>query len=147
MPTERQAYNPDTHFIDGEGEIRERIVPVQRHTDIRAGSPAGHLSQVEYLAKFREFTGRMIAITESKNRDYASGDDAFQNFRMVESIGLTSVEIGILTRMSDKFQRIANLIQPGREAQVKTESISDTLFDLANYSVILAIYLSTEGKR
>lgn len=41
--------------------------------------------------------------------------------------------------MGDKLQRIANLLE--REAQVKDESVDDTLKDLANYSLILLAYL------
>lgn len=81
-----------------------------------------------------------LIILRDKNSDYASDSDPFQNFRMVENNGLCSVEKGILVRMSDKMQRITNLIS--REAKVKDESIMDTLSDLRNYANILQVYLT-----
>ena len=95
-----------------------------------------------YLAEFEKITSQMLDITRAKNSDYAGsrGDtDAFANFRVVEHYGITDAETGILTRMSDKFARIASLLK--REAKVKDESIEDTLIDLANYSIILILYL------
>lgn len=81
----------------------------------------------------------MSETTERKNKDYAGGGDAFANFRMCEELGLCSVEKGILVRMSDKMSRIANLLD--KEAAVKDESVTDTLLDLAVYSIILKIYM------
>lgn len=98
------------------------------------------MNRADYLEAFEAITDRMLDTTRRKNGDYADGDDAFQNFRMVEHAGIATVEQGILTRMSDKFQRAANLLQPGREAQVKDESVEDTLIDNAVYSIILLIY-------
>lgn len=43
--------------------------------------------------------------------------------------------------MSDKLQRVANLIQ--RDAQVADEKIDDTLKDLAVYSILFLIYLKS----
>lgn len=41
----------------------------------------------------------------------------------------------ILIRLFDKFSRLERLIQ-GHEAQVKDESIEDTLMDMANYALM-----------
>lgn len=92
-----------------------------------------------YLKMFEEITSQMLDLTRRKNADY-TGDagDAFANFRIVHDLGLASVEVGILTRMSDKFSRIASLLQ--KQNLVKDESLEDTLFDLAVYAVILLIY-------
>jgi len=83
-----------------------------------------------------------IEIVKSKNQDYAEGGDPFQNFRMVEDAGLVSLEKGIAVRMSDKMQRIFNLLD--REASVDDETIADTLSDLRNYANILQVYLEQE---
>ena len=64
--------------------------------------------------------------------------------KLVESLWITSVEKWILVRMADKMSRISTLID--QEAQVKDEAIEDTLQDLANYSIILKLYLSTKTK-
>ena len=43
--------------------------------------------------------------------------------------------------MTDKLQRISNLLE--KEAEVKDESILDTLQDLSNYSLILRVYIES----
>lgn len=86
-----------------------------------------------------------VETSKRKNADYAGDSDPFANFRLVEMLGICSVETGILVRMTDKMARITNLLKEGKTNQVKDESVDDTLIDLANYSVILAAY--RESKR
>ena len=83
-----------------------------------------------------------LKIVERKNMDYADGADPFQNFRMVENTGLVSVEQGIAVRMTDKMQRIINLLED--EPEVADESLEDSLLDLINYSNIMLLYLKEE---
>lgn len=85
-----------------------------------------------------------LQTVQKKNNDYAQGDDPFQNFRMVEDAGLTSVEKGIAVRMSDKLQRVFNLLPEGESADVDDESLEDTLSDLRNYANILQVYMEEE---
>ena len=82
-----------------------------------------------------------LEIAKAKNADYASDADPFTNFRLTEHLGLCDVPTGIMVRMADKVSRIANLLTA--EAQVKDESVEDTLKDLINYSAILLGYLET----
>lgn len=82
----------------------------------------------------------MAVIHDAKNRDYARKADPFSNFRACEAAGISATD-GVLTRMSDKWERLVNLIRKEREGEtfgVFDESIEDTLLDLANYAVILA---------
>lgn len=79
-----------------------------------------------------------LNLVADKNQDYADGEDAFQNFRMVENTGLCSVEDGIAVRMTDKMQRIINLLD--EDAAVEDESLDDSLLDLMNYANILLTY-------
>jgi hypothetical protein len=84
-------------------------------------------------------------ITKAKNADYTGKtDDPFANFRCCEQLGICSVEVGFLTRMTDKLSRVNSLLQNG-EAQVKDESINDTLLDLANYSLLMIGYLQSKA--
>lgn len=65
-----------------------------------------------------------------KNRDY--GDSFHKSF---EKYGLTMSAI----RIGDKFNRFESLI--ANPAQVKDESIRDTLIDLANYAILTIMEL------
>ena len=86
-----------------------------------------------------------------KNNDYCSASnnkeiDPFHNFRQIESLGLCSAEVGIVTRMLDKLARISSFIKNG-ELQVKDESVEDTLLDLANYSIILSAFIKDKNRQ
>lgn len=97
------------------------------------------LWRMKRVKGFKETLEKMNSIREAKNHDYAGVGDPFDNFKMVEKLGITSVEKGILVRMTDKMSRIVNLLE--REGKVEDEKIEDTLLDLANYTVILKCYL------
>lgn len=64
-----------------------------------------------------------------KNEDY--GDSAHETF---EEFGA----ISYITRMSDKWNRIKRLTLSDEPAKVKSETIKDSLLDLANYCLMLA---------
>lgn len=103
------------------------------------------MNQQQYLTKFKEVTEKMYAITAAKNADYSweSAEDAFKNFKVVEQLGVATVEQWFITRITDKLTRICNLIK--QEAQVKDEAITDTLLDLANYSILFKLYLEDKN--
>lgn len=46
-------------------------------------------------------------------------------------------DFGVLVRMSDKLARLRNLYTTGNGADVRDESVEDTLMDIANYAVIM----------
>lgn len=98
------------------------------------------MTQEEYLNRFEQIVAEMAILTRAKNADYAGVGDAFKNFRLCEHLGITDTARGILVRMTDKFQRISNLID--RAGAVHDEKIEDTLKDLAIYSIILLVFLS-----
>lgn len=95
-----------------------------------------------FIQKLRDNQREDLDIVEAKNQDYADGGDPFQNFRMVEDAGLVSLEKGVAVRMSDKLQRVFNLLD--EDAAVDDETIADTLSDLRNYANILQVYLEHE---
>jgi hypothetical protein len=74
-------------------------------------------------------------IMERKAHDYSGDADCNKNIKACERLGIVSAERGVLVRLMDKFQRINQLLD--NEAQVKDESIFDTLVDLRNYAAIL----------
>lgn len=97
------------------------------------------MTKAEYMEFHEAQCKRMIDITKKKNADYSgAGDDPFANFRQVGHLIQTIpqiVEIGMITRMSDKMSRIASFVEKG-ELQVKDESVQDTLLDVANYAIL-----------
>lgn len=101
------------------------------------------MKRKEFLKHLEDNQANDLKILEKKNQDYSHGEDPFQNFRMVEQLGLITTEEGIMTRMSDKMQRTANLLQRETRA-VKDEDIKDALSDLRNYANILEVYLTHE---
>ena len=86
--------------------------------------------------KHEQLTTHLNDTYRRKNKDYG---DAFGKTH--EKYGAVSG----LTRMSDKFYRIEELILSG-EQLVDDESVLDTLLDLANYSLMLYMELNTDGK-
>ena len=82
-----------------------------------------------------------MKIIEAKNSDYAGDRSPFFNFEMCEKSGVCKTEHGIIVRMTDKLARVINLLEDGREAAVRDETIEDTLKDLINYTAILLAYL------
>jgi hypothetical protein len=102
------------------------------------------MKQINYLRHQAHTYAQCLRTSRAKSADYAGDSDPFRNFRGVEQLGLCSVETGILTRMSDKFSRICNLLGNNRVAHVRDESVEDTLRDLITYSAILLAYLDTK---
>lgn len=100
------------------------------------------MNQTEFTEAVQEVFKRASLLLQKKNSDYSGQDDPFKNFRLCETMGLISVERGLLVRMFDKMGRISTLIK-NNSHQVQ-ESIEDTLIDLINYSAILITYLKTK---
>lgn len=98
----------------------------------------------QYIERFKELTTKMLEITKKKNKDYSGDKTAFKNFEMIEFArdGKTTTKEWFLVRMWDKFTRLCNLID--KEAAVEDEKIEDTILDLANYCLLLRIYIETD---
>lgn len=104
------------------------------------------MTQEEYLKRFEEKCQAEIELTRKKNADYAGVENAFKNFELIEYLTgnrITAAE-GLLVRMSDKLIRFANLLS--RAAQVKDETITDTLDDLSVYAKITSIVLEEKSE-
>ena len=98
----------------------------------------------DFLASFKDVLDEMYETCKRKNADYAGDRDPFYNFSLCESFKITDTKRGMLVRMSDKFARICNLLDT--EAQVKDEAVTDTLQDLAVYSILLMLYIQREAR-
>ena len=69
----------------------------------------------------------LMALHARKNKDY--GNAAHESYK---EFGLISYVI----RLNDKMNRLKSLTKPGVEQEVKSESIEDTLMDLAAYAIM-----------
>lgn len=80
--------------------------------------------------RFEYLTTKMAETYRAKNHDY--GDSFGQSMK---EFGLVAAAV----RMNDKMNRFKTLIN--KDAQVKDESIRDTLMDLANYAIMTVVEL------
>ena len=80
---------------------------------------------------FKFYTDKLAATLQEKNQAY--GDSFTES---VDKFGKTVIAV----RLSDKFNRICNLIKRG-ELKENDESLEDTLLDMAGYSILALKYL------
>ena len=79
----------------------------------------------ESVERFTEITNNMAKTYAAKNHDYGNSfEESLDEFGLVASV----------VRLGDKMNRTKSLIK--KEAQVKDESIKDTLLDMANYAYV-----------
>ncbi len=130
--------NGDKGFFVAPSDVRVTMKSSERES-------ATVVIDTAWLLEFlREKTKLMVETAEKKNADYTGGTkDPFANFSKVEALGIASTEQGFLTRMTDKLCRINSFVQRG-DLKVKSESVEDTLIDLANYSLLLAAYIKSK---
>ena len=80
--------------------------------------------------QFKDIAKGMIETYVRKNHDYGNSfDKSLDKFGLVASV----------VRIGDKMNRIESLSQ--KKAKVESESIEDTLLDLANYAIMTVIWL------
>lgn len=83
---------------------------------------------------FESVLNEMRDLHAKKNKDYG---DAFH--KSFEEFGVTA---GIV-RLNDKMERVKSLVKNGK-AEVKDESLMDTLKDMASYAVMLYVELKNK---
>ena len=102
-------------------ELLNKIREMKKHPGVRP------IPSITTLWGFEQIAAKICELHQKKNADY--GDAAYESYK---DFGLVSYVI----RLGDKFRRLKTLTSPGYEQQVKTESIEDTLMDLAAYSIM-----------
>lgn len=88
------------------------------------------------MKTFKDILNKMYEIYEKKNADY--GNSFAKSY---EEFGLVSPVI----RLSDKVERLKTLCT--KEAQVKDESIIDTLIDIAVYAVLTVLEIKKREEK
>ena len=94
---------------------------------------------IEYnkqVEQFKALTSEMISTYTRKNRDYGNSFS-----KMYSEWG----PMYPLSRMQEKLSRATQLMRKGEDqAQVPEEKVTDTLLDLACYSLMTIMELTTE---
>lgn len=85
------------------------------------------------VEQFMDITTNMAKTYAAKNHDYGNSFE-----QSLDKFGLLAAAV----RMGDKMNRIESLSK--KEAEVKDESIKDTLLDLANYAIMTVMWLSKQ---
>jgi hypothetical protein len=106
--------------LPGEWEATGQIV---RNQDIKMFTQLPTTNHKDFDSIAQE----ICDLHRKKNSDY--GDAAYESYK---EFGITSYVI----RLGDKYRRLQSLTTPGKEQQVKSESIQDTLMDLAAYAIM-----------
>ncbi len=94
------------------------------------------------MSDFKSILRDLEALHTAKEADY--GD---KNLYACGSVGVPATT-GVAIRMNDKMARLNNIIRTGK-TRVKSESLKDTLKDLAVYSIkmILMLQPTKEGDK
>lgn len=118
-----------------DAEIMQDLIEGRNNKLVKTISDENLLNDNSKADQHERLTNHLNETYRRKNKDYG---DAFGKTH--EKYGAVSG----LTRMSDKFYRIEELILSG-EQLVDDESVLDTLLDLANYSLMLYMELDKEN--
>lgn len=89
----------------------------------------------ENVQRFMDITTNMAKTYAAKNHDYGNSFEQSCN-----KFGI----IAAIVRMGDKMNRLESLAV--KRAEVKDESIKDTLLDLANYAIMTVMWLNSQSK-
>lgn len=85
------------------------------------------------VAQFISITKAMAKTYAAKNHDYGNSfEQSLDKFGIIASV----------VRLGDKMNRIEALAK--NEAQVKDESVKDTLLDLANYCIMTVMWMNNK---
>ena len=87
------------------------------------------------VQSFMDITTDMAKTYTDKNHDYGNSfEQSCNKFGIIASV----------VRLGDKMNRIESLAI--KKAEVKDESIKDTLLDMANYAIMTVMWLNTQSK-
>ena len=86
------------------------------------------------VEQFMDITTGMAKTYAAKNHDYGNSFE-----QSLDKFGLLAAAV----RMGDKMNRIESLSK--KEAEVKDESIKDTLLDMANYAIMTVMWMDKKS--
>lgn len=123
------------HYALEKGVSGEAMTPIK--DVIHALKQLGQRPVLEdNVQQFINITTSMAKTYAAKNHDYGNSfEQSLDKFGIVASI----------VRMGDKMNRIESLSK--KEAEVKDESIKDTLLDLANYAIMTVMWMNKKEQK
>jgi len=96
------------------------------------------------IKQFAAITEQMKSIMFAKGNDYAN-DDRLSNFKLAGNISGLSPELNCLSLIATKVARLGVLLN--NDKTPNNESITDSLLDLANYTVLLTMLLKDKESK
>ena len=96
------------------------------------------MNKQDQEAYFNAFVEKMRATMLAKGDDYA-GQDRLDNFKRAGAITGIGAPMQCLSLIATKVARLSSLI--GGNKDPRNESVDDSILDLTNYSVLLAMVI------
>lgn len=93
---------------------------------------------------FTKFVDEMATTLFKKGNDY-SNEDRLSNFKLAGSIIGVSAPLNCLNLIATKVARLGVLLNT--KDKPNNESISDSILDLANYSVLLSMLINEDENK
>lgn len=128
MPHYSRLPSPSYEHPDGETDELKRLQMELREAAAKAqldNDPViGAMRRDDPEWAFHELFAEQEKLMVRKQKDYGPGN--------IEAFG----EVGLLVRLSDKINRLINLLSKDDQTTATDESIEDTWMDIANYGVI-----------
>ena len=94
------------------------------------------MTKEEQQIFFDEYINKMRDVLLNKGDDYANAD-RLSNFKMAGQIAGGNAQLNCLNLIATKVARLGVLINSNKKP--KNESINDSIMDLANYALLLAM--------
>jgi hypothetical protein len=94
------------------------------------------MTKEEQQIFFDEYVNKMRDVLLNKGDDYANAD-RLSNFKMAGLIAGGNAQLNCLNLIATKVARLGVLLNSSDEP--KNESINDSIMDLANYAMLLAM--------
>jgi hypothetical protein len=99
----------------------------------------------EIAQEYKRIAGEQFQIFASKMLDYGKGNISVgSNLETPEEVKLSLT--GLWFRLTDKINRLKNLVVLNQKPNVKDESITDTFQDLSIYGIIAQIVQNGKWK-
>lgn len=130
-------------IVETETVIKQPAVPydpskVDKSNKTNQARPNTEGVQPPNVVAFSRIANELAELYSRKNHDYG---DSFG--KSVGRYGLVSA----LTRISDKFNRLEQLVLNRDDIRVKDEHLEDTLRDLASYCIMTLVALEPQEER